>query len=112
MRVIELSDHPGALLQGIYQERRAAAERARSQHDDALAQHRKRVEILRDQRARARDGRRWLTWLRLSLAVRRERRRVSWLPVMAPPRTAGREAIVKAGMAGEQAVASELRAAL
>jgi hypothetical protein len=40
MRVVELSDHPGALLRGTRLRSEAVTQREQSRYQDALAQHR------------------------------------------------------------------------
>src|ERR1022692_4261316 len=72
VRIVELSNHPGAMLQEASQHRAATGERAQAQFEAELAQHHRRVEDAHDARDRARVQRRWWAWLRLALAVRRE----------------------------------------
>src|SRR6476661_9580788 len=74
MRVVELSNHPGDMLGDAARRRRAAEQRVLSVYEDELIRYRARVQTVRVRRDRARAGRRWWTWLRLSLAVRREKR--------------------------------------
>jgi hypothetical protein len=74
MRVVELSNHPGDMLGDAARRRRAAEQRVLSGYEDELIRYRARVQIVRVRRDRARAGRRWWTWLRLSLAVWREKR--------------------------------------
>jgi hypothetical protein len=107
MRIVELSNHPGEMLQDIHQRRRAEVERAQSQHEAALAEHRKYVDDLREHRDQARAQRRWWSWLRCSLSIWGQGARVPRPPVLAtgPTHT---EDILAAGMDGEQAVADEL----
>jgi hypothetical protein len=111
MRVIELSDHPGDMLHDVSLRRQAAQRRARARYEDALIQHQARVQTIRVQRDRARQSRRWWTWLRLILAVRTEKRRA---PRKTEPSTGDTdtEARIRAGIAGEQLVATELGRAL
>src|SRR5215475_13815320 len=111
MLVVELSNHPGVMLRDIYLERRTAADRARSQYDDALARHRRRLKMLRDQRDHERTRHRWLAWLRLRLAAWREERRAPRQPAAATEPTPREEAL-KAGVTGEQIVVADLRRAL
>ena len=77
MRVTELSNHPGDMLNEVSRRRRAAQSRAQDEYEDALIQHQARVQTIRVKRDRARQHYRWWTWLRLSLAVRAEKRRAS-----------------------------------
>jgi Nuclease-related domain len=111
MRVIELSNHPGDMLNEVSRRRRAAANRAQDRYEDALIQYQARVETIRVKRDRARRNRRWWTWLRLVLAVRAEKRRVPQLtaPDLADSDT---EEKIRAGIAGEDLVAAELGRAL
>src|SRR5713101_436547 len=76
VRTVELSNHPGAMLQETSQRRVATGDRAQTQFQDELAQHRRRVEDAREARDQARAQHRWWAWLRCALAMRRERRRV------------------------------------
>jgi len=91
--------------------RRAAAEKqARSRFEDALAQHRKRLENVRGARDQARSQHRWWAWLRCTFALRREQRLTP-----RPPASEGatdREEILAAGMTGEEMVAASLGRAL
>lgn len=54
--------------------RLSGEERARAQYEDAVAQHRMRVDEAQRARDQARAQRRWLACLRSALAIRRERR--------------------------------------
>lgn len=107
MRIVELSNHPGEMLQDAQRQRREAAGRKLGQDERGLARHCDRVESLRDQRDRARAQRRWWLWLRSALAVRREQRKAPRRPAIAVVPTREEE-ILKAGMTGEQAVAADL----
>lgn len=100
MRVVTLSDHPGDLL--------ADAERERGQ---GAAQGQDLVGQARSRRDQARAEGRWLTWLRLALAVRRARREVARLRASASLPT-GREEAIRAGRDAERRVADELARAL
>ena len=111
MRVIELSNHPGDMLHDVSLRRHATQRRAQAQYEDALIQHQARVQVIRVQRARARQNHRWWTWLRLIVAVWTEQRHAP----AKPNRNAGdtdTEEKIKAGIAGEQLVATELGRAL
>jgi hypothetical protein len=94
---IELSDHPGDLLSAATKRREAADKQVSKQYDRQLADARKLRDVARSQR-------KWLTWLRLAYRVRQHKQ--------ARPRTLSvptdNEEILKAGIAGEQRVASEL----
>ena len=111
MRVIELSNHPGDMLHDVSLRRHATQRRAQARYEDALIQHQARVQVIRVQRDRARQNRRWWTWLRLILAVWTEQRRAP----AKPNRNAGdtdTEEKIRAGTAGEQLVATEIGRAL
>jgi Nuclease-related domain len=111
MRVVELSNHPGDMLNDVSQRRAAARSRALSGYEDALIQYRARVQTIRVKRDRARSQHKWWTWLRLSFGVWAEKRRVPRPPVIEPGLTDTEEKI-RAGIAGEQLVAAELGRAL
>jgi hypothetical protein len=111
MRVIELSNHPGDMLHDVSLRRHATQRRNQARYEDALIQHQARVQVIRVQRDRARQNRRWWTWLRLILAVWTEQRHAP----AKPNRNAGdtdTEEKIRAGIAGEQLVATELGRAL
>lgn len=107
MRVVELSNHPRAMLEEISSRRVAAADRVRSRFEDELAQHGRRVEAAEGARDKARAQHRWRAWLRWVLALQRERRQAP-----RPPQVTGRvsheEEILKAGIKGEDTVATYL----
>jgi hypothetical protein len=111
MRVIELSNHPGDMLHDVSLRQQAMQKRARARYQDALIEHQARVQTIRVQRDRARRNRRWWTWLRLIFASRAERRR---RPRPQSPDTGDTdiEQKIRAGIAGEQLVATELGRAL
>ena len=111
MRVIELSNHPGDMLTDVTLRRQAAHKRAQARYEDALIQHRTRVQTVRVKRDRARRHHRWWTWLRLNFAVWAEKRRAPrW--AAADQSDADTEEKIRAGIAGEQLVAAELGRAL
>jgi hypothetical protein len=107
MRVVELSNHPGAQLRQIRQARVTAEELARSDYERALAQHGRDLAGLRQRRDAARSQRRWWAWLRLVVAVGRGRRAVPRPPAMVS-RASDREESIKAGIEGEQQAAAGL----
>jgi hypothetical protein len=107
MRVVELSNHPRAMLQQERKRRAAETARDRARHEAALDQHRQRVAQARRARDQARSQHRWLAWLRGAFAVAREKRRAP-----SPPRSltlpSEQEEIITAGMQGEELVATGL----
>ena len=112
MRVVELSNHPGDMLGDAARRRQATEQRVLSVYEDELIKYRARVQTVRVRRDRARAGRRWWTWLRLSVAVWREKRGVPRPPVPAAGHPTDLEEKIMAGIAGEQLVATELGRAL
>ena len=111
MHVVQLSDHPGDLLDGASRRRAAAQKQALAAYEDALIRYRARVQTLRVKRDRARAGHRWWAWLRLAVAGWQEKRGVPRLPVPSAGHTDTEERLM-AGIAGEQQVAAELGRAL
>lgn len=107
MRIIELSDHPGDTLQAVQQQRQRAEEQALAAYEQELGRHRASVAAARTTRDEAWARRRWLAWLRGVLAVWAERGRIPSRPVFYHG-TTDQEAILTAGMRGEQLVANEL----
>ena len=107
MRVVELSNHPGAMLREIRLRPDGQDQRDAARYEAALAQHREHVRQAGQARDAARAGHRWWAWIQGVLAVRRARRHPP-----EPPHTAGRSAdqqeILMAGIEGEQLVASGL----
>lgn len=96
MRAETLSDHPGAML--------ADAVRARGR---GAAEQEARVEAVRRDRDQARAAGRWLRWLRLALAVSREKRELARLRLFSRFPT-DKEASIQAGHDAERRVAEEL----
>lgn len=80
---VELSNHPGEMLGDAARRRRTAEQRELSVYEDELIKYRARVQTFRVRRDRTRAGRRWWTWLRLSLAVWREKRGIPRPPAPA-----------------------------
>ena len=111
MRIIELSDHPGERLQAVQQQRQRDEEQALAAWEQELARHRARVAAARTARDEARARRRWLAWLRGVFAVWAEQGRTPSRPVFYHAAT-DQEAILTAGVQGEQLVANELERAL
>src|SRR6266571_1812571 len=112
MHVVELSNHPGDMLGDAARRRRAAERRVLSVYEDELVRYRARVQAVRVRRDRARAGRAWWTWLKLSVGVWREKRGIPRPPVPsaghAPHASTDTEEKIMAGIAGEQQVATEL----
>src|SRR6266700_3545662 len=112
MNVVELSNHPGDMLGDAARRRQAAERRVLSVYEDELVRYRARVQTLRVQRDRARVRRRWWPWLKLALGVWREKRGLPRPPVPAAGHPTDLEEKIRAGIAGEQLVATELGRAL
>jgi hypothetical protein len=111
MQVVQLSDHPGDMLQETRQRHAASERREQLRYDQALALHQERVDQVSQVRDQARAEHRWLAWLRCIFAVRRERRQVPAVPVLARPRS-DREGVLAAGVKGEQVAEAGLSRAL
>jgi hypothetical protein len=111
MHVVELSNHPGDMLDDASRRRVGAEKRALSVYQDELVRYRARVQAIRVKRDRARAGHRWWAWLRLSLSAWSEKRGVPRPPIPSAGHTDLEEKII-AGIAGEQLVATELGRAL
>ncbi len=107
MRIIQLSDHPGEMLQAVQQQRQTAEEEALARYEQALAQHRGRVAAAGAMRKEVWAQRRWLAWLRAIFAVWAEQGRAPRRPVFYHG-TTDQEEVLTAGMAGERLVANEL----
>jgi hypothetical protein len=111
MRVVELSDHPGDMLQQARQRRKAEAEQDRQRYEAEYARHRERMDGAVAARGQAWVARRWGTWLRAVLTVWRERRQAPVAP--GPSRLpAAEEQALEAGVAGEQLAEAGLGRAL
>lgn len=111
MRVVELSNHPGDMLDDAARHRQAAERRVLSVYEDELVRYRARVQAAKVSRDRARAGHRWWAWLRLSVAAWREKRGIPRPPVPAAghaPYGSDLEQKIMAGIAGENLVAAEL----
>jgi Nuclease-related domain len=107
MRVVELSDHPGALLRETRLRSETAAQREQSSYQGALARQHARAQQAARARDLARARHRWWTWLRAVFAARREQRRA---PIAPQPRgqLSDQESILLAGIEGEHLVAAGL----
>jgi Nuclease-related domain len=112
VHVVELSNHPGDMLSDAERRRLAAGRRVLSAHEDELIRYRAQAQTIRVRRDRARAGRRWWSWLKLSLRVWTEKRRLPRSPVQAAGPATDLEEKIMAGIAGEQLVATELARAL
>jgi hypothetical protein len=111
MRVIELSNHPGDMLNDVARRRQAADSKARSRYEQALIQHQAEIQTARVKRDRARKQHHWWAWLRLAFGVWARKRRAPRPPGPGTEPTDAEEKI-RAGIAGEQLVATELGRAL
>jgi hypothetical protein len=111
MRVVELSDHPGAMLNAVHEQRRTAEQEHRSRHTEALTRHSAHVADVRRARDEARAQRRWWAWLRLAFSAWGQKRRVP-RRAAAPAAPSDQEEILTAGIAGERMVAAGLGRAL
>jgi hypothetical protein len=108
MQVVELSNHPGDMLDDAARRRQAAERQMLSVYQDELVRQRARVQSTKVNRDRARARRAWWTWLRLSAGAWREQRRIPRPPIPAAGHATDQEERIKAGIAGEQQVATEL----
>ena len=95
------------MLADASRHRDAAGRRALAAYNDQLLKYRGWVQDLRASRDRARAQRAWWTWLRLSLSSWRRNPQMPRPPVLADAPT-DTEAKLRAGIAGEELVASEL----
>ena len=114
MRVVELSDHPAEMLDQVARRRQAAQLRAQDLHEDATVRYQARIQAIRQRRDRARARHSWLEWLRLAFGVLVAKRRVPRRPALPAATKADTDAEekLKAGIEGEQRVATELGRAL
>jgi hypothetical protein len=108
MQVVELSNHPGDMLDDAARRRQAAERQVLSVYEDELVRHRARVQSTKVKRDRARARHAWWTWLKLSAGAWREKRRIPRSPIPAAGHATDQEERIKAGIAGEQQVATEL----
>jgi hypothetical protein len=107
VRIVELSNHPGEMLQQQYEQRARAEQQQQAVYEQAVAQHRARVDQALQECLGARAARRWWTWLRCRFALWRLQVEA---PRQPPPvfTDAHEEAKVTAGIRGEQAVIDRL----
>jgi len=106
MRVVELSNHPGAMLREM-RLRPDGDDRDAARFEAALAQHRESVRQAEQARDAARAEHRWWAWLRGVFAARRARRQAPEPPHPTRP-FADQQEILMAGIEGEQLVAAGL----
>jgi Nuclease-related domain len=111
VRTIELSNHPADALRIARQRRAGSARQGQAELAEVLARHQLLVRRAANARDGARAQRRWLTWLRATLAVRRLRRLAPRAPLAASAPPDAQERLA-AGVAGEQQVAREFGRAL
>ena len=111
MRVVELSNHPGDMLDDASRRRVAAEKRVLSVYEDELIRYRARVQTIKVRRDRARAQHRWWAWLRLAFGGWKEKRGIPRPPTPAAGHTDLEEKIM-AGIEGEQQVAAGLGRAL
>jgi hypothetical protein len=111
MLVVELSNHPGDMLDDAERRREATGKRALARYEDELIRYRAGVQAVRVKRDRARAQHRWWPWLRLVVATWTHKRQVPRRPVLVNEPTDLEEKL-KAGIAGEELVAAELGRAL
>lgn len=107
MRVVELSNHPGAMLREIRLRPDGEDRRDVARYEAALAQHREHIRQAEQARDAARAGHRWRAWLRAVFAVLRVRRHPP-VPPRAARTSADQQEILMAGIEGEQLVATGL----
>jgi len=116
MHVVELSNHPGDMLDHAARRRVAAEQRVLAVHEDELVRYHARVRAIEVKRDRARARHSWWAWLRLSVAAWKEKRTLPRSPVSSTGHAGeGRtdlEEKIRAGIEGEQLVATELGRAL
>ncbi|HET9975304.1 MAG TPA: nuclease-related domain-containing protein, partial [Streptosporangiaceae bacterium] len=100
------------MLSDAARRRPGAERRALSVYEDELVRFRARVQAAKVRKDRARAGRRWWAWLRLSMTAWRVKRGIPRPPVPAAGHASyGRsdlEEKIMAGIAGENLVAAEL----
>jgi hypothetical protein len=106
VRTIELSNHPADALRIARRRRAGSARRSHTELAEVLARHQLLVKRAANARDQARAQRRWLTWLRATLAVMRLRRLAPQAPIAANAPSDEQERLT-AGVAGEQQVARE-----
>jgi hypothetical protein len=114
MQVVQLSNHPGDMLDDAARRRQAAERQVLSVYEDELVRYRARIQATMVKRDRARARHAWWTWLKLAAGVWREKRRIPHPPVPAAGHATDTdtdtdtEERIRAGIAGEQQVATEL----
>src|SRR5690349_6276324 len=83
MRVVELSNHPGDMLDHAARRRLGAERHLLSVYEDELVRYRARVQVAKVEKDRARAGHRWWAWLRLSVTAWRVKHTIPRPPVPA-----------------------------
>lgn len=111
MRTVLLSDHPADMLEQARIRANAEQQRAMARYESELRRHRDEVRKAEEARDQARRRRRWLAWLRHSLAFRGARRQAPTPPELVAVPT-DEQSRLAAGIAGERQVANELGRAL
>ncbi len=111
MRIVRLSDHPGAMLARQRQRRAAADQDVQLAYQEALARYGDRLAEARRVRDQARAEHRWGAWLRHAVTAWRLRRGVPPAPSPASG-PSDEEEILAAGIEGEQLVETRLGRAL
>jgi hypothetical protein len=107
VRVVELSNHPEAMLREVRQHRAPGRAGRRPGAGAAPARHQSRLAEARDRRDQARAARQWLAWVSGVLAVWRAERSAPGRSG-AGGRGSDREEILAAGVAGEQSAETAL----
>ena len=107
VRTIELSNHPGDALRLARQRLADASQQDQAEFEEALARHELLVRRARNARDRARSQRQWLAWLRGAANVRKMRRLAPVPPAGGAVAPSDAEEILRAGITGEQQVATE-----
>ncbi len=107
VRTIELSNHPGDALRLARQRLADASQQDQAEFEEALARHELLVRRARNARDRARSQRRWLAWLSGVLNVRKLGRVAPVPPAGGAVAPSDAEEILRAGVTGEQLVATE-----
>jgi Nuclease-related domain len=111
LHIIELSNHPEAERRRLRRRRLEEVAGTQARYEQALAEHQAHLDARQQERREARASRRWLTWLKFTLAVQRERQASPRQPPTTSP-VSNREEVLSAGAEGEQIAASRFAARL